>query len=184
MAQRMFVAVVPPQQLREAWTRLLQPLWDELPQLRWTVPRSWHFTCAFLPKVEDARLEAVEERLAEVAERTEPFRLEADGSGAFPDPDQATAIWLGAGAGSDALGRLAERCRNAAARCGVPVEGGRFFAHLTLARADQASVGHLLPALAGLGPVSWQVTEFELIASAGLKNGVGYRHHNRFRLGA
>ncbi|MFN8136718.1 MAG: RNA 2',3'-cyclic phosphodiesterase [Propionicimonas sp.] len=182
MSLRLFVAVLPPPPVVAAWDTLLEPRRDADPSLRWTLPESWHVTCAFMPAVPETRLDALAEALDAVAERTPPFEVVVAGAGAFPDPDHAKALWLGVREGSDPLARLAGRCRTAVAGCGVEVDGGRFRPHLTLARTRPASATRWLRVLDALPPQAWTVDGFSLVHSRSLPGGAGYLTLREHRL--
>ena len=175
MTQRLFVAVVPPVTVREAWDAFLAPRRDAGAELRWVLPESWHITCAFMGRVADAHADALDEALAAVASRTAPFTVAVEGGGAFPNPDAAKVLWLGVAAGARELGEVAVRCRNAATGCGIEVDGGRFRPHVTIARADGQRVLRWLQVLDAIGRQAWPVTGFRLVRSQLLPGGAGYR---------
>jgi 2'-5' RNA ligase len=182
MTQRLFVAVVPPPGVREAWDAFLAPRRDAGTDLRWVLPESWHLTCAFMPRVTDGAADGLEEALGAVAARTRPFTVTVDGAGAFPDPDEAKVLWLGVGEGATELGELAIRCRNAASSCGIEVDGGRFRPHVTIARANGRRVLRWLQVLEAIGRQTWPVTAFRLVRSQLLPGGAGYRTVGEFAL--
>lgn len=182
MSDRLFVAVVPPARVVEAIDGFVAPRRDAEPGFRWTVPEGWHLTCAFLPTVPPGRVEPLEEALGEVAGRTASFAVRLAGAGAFPDAGHAKALWLGLPDGADELGRLARRCRNAAAGCGIEVEGGRFRPHLTLARTRPFSARRWLTVLDAIPEQAWGVEEFVLLRSRLLPGGAGYETVERFAL--
>lgn len=184
MTQRLFAAVVPPAPVVAAWDAFLEPRRDAEPGLRWTRPESWHLTCAFLPAVPDGLVEPLEEALAAVAARTPVFALRVEGAGAFPDPDHARALWLGVTDGADELARLARRCRNAAGGCGLEVEGGRFRAHLTLARTRPIPARRWLTVLDALPPKAWVADAVVLFRSRLLPGGAGYDALGEYPLAA
>ena len=175
MTQRLFVGVVPPTAVRAALDVFLEPRRLAGPELRWMLPEAWHLTCAFLGDVPDAALEDLDAALVDVAARSAPFDLTVAGAGAFPNPDAARVLWLGVDQGAAELGLLALRCRNAAASCGIEVDGGRFRAHLTVARANGVRVLRWLDLLETVEPQSWPVTGFTLIRSRLLPGGAGYQ---------
>lgn len=175
MTQRLFVAVVPPAFVREAWDAFLEPRREAGAELRWVVPESWHVTCAFMARVADRAADDLEEALAAVAARTEPFMITVDGGGAFPTLDAAKVVWLGVTDGAQELGELAVRCRNAAISCGIEVDGGRFRPHVTIARANGQRVMRWLQVLDAIGPLTWPVTRFRLVRSQLLPSGAGYQ---------
>lgn len=170
----MFVAVRPPAEVVRAWDAFLDPRRDAEPGFRWTVADGWHVTCAFMASVPPTLVEPLDEALRAVAERTASFPVEVAGGGAFPDPDHARALWLGVTEGADALGRLAQRCRNAASGCGIEVEGGRFRPHLTIARTRPASARRWLTILDAIPPATWAVDRFVLLRSLMRPGGAGY----------
>ncbi len=182
MTQRLFVAVVPPASVREAWDAFLEPRRDAGTELRWALPESWHLTCAFMARVVDGAADDLEEALAAVAARTRPFTLTVDGAGAFPDPDAAKVLWLGVTAGAQELEQLAVRCRNAATGCGIETDGGRFRPHVTVARANGQRVLRWLQVLDAIGPQTWEVTHFRLVRSQLLPGGAGYQTVGEYAL--
>lgn len=182
MSERLFVAVVPPARVVEAIDDFLEPRRDAEPGFRWTVPEGWHLTCAFLPAVDASRIEPLEEALEEVAARTGPFAVEVAGAGAFPDAGRAKALWLGVPQGAEDLSRLARRCRNAAAACGIEVDGKRFHPHLTLARTEPFAARRWLTVLDAIPAQAWGVEEVSLVRSRLLPGGAGYETLHRFRL--
>lgn len=182
MTERLFVAVVPPASVREAWDTFLDPRRDAGSELRWVLPQAWHLTCAFLPRVSRVLIDGLDEALEGVAGRTAPFQLTVGGAGAFPDPDHAKVLWLGVRGGAEELERLAVRCRNAASGCGIEVDGGKFRPHLTIARANGVSATRWLGVLDAIEPQTWTASGFELIRSRLLPGGAGYQTLGEYRL--
>ena len=136
VTHRMFVAVVPPDDVVEGLEEFLEPR-RESGDFRWTVPETWHVTLAFLAAVPDASLEDLEERLDRAARRRTPVTLRVGGGGAFPDVARARLLYAGVHGEQDdleELRRLSTGVRAAAGRAGVPADGARFRPHVTLAR--------------------------------------------------
>ncbi len=178
MGQRMFVAVVPPDPVREHLAEFL----DSRPGLRWSPPEQWHVTLAFLASVPDHVTDPLLERLARAASRFRPFQARIVGAGAFPHPARAAVLWLGLTrsatpvAGADPrhterdldqpLQRLAVASRNAANAAGATPDGRAFRAHVTLARlrppADATKWLRVLDTY--VGP-DWLVERIALVAS-------------------
>lgn len=182
MTQRLFVAVVPPAEVREAWDTFLEPRRDAGTELRWVLADSWHVTLAFMGRVADGAGDDLDEALAAVAARSDPFALTVGGGGAFPDPDAAKVLWLGVTEGVRELEDLAVRCRNAATRCGIEVDGARFRPHVTIARANGQRVLRWLQVLDAIDPQTWPVTQFRLVRSQLLPGGAGYRTVGEYAL--
>ncbi|MFN7244939.1 MAG: RNA 2',3'-cyclic phosphodiesterase, partial [Dietzia cercidiphylli] len=140
MGHRMFVAVLPPDEVREELERFLEPR----PGPAWTAPSQWHLTLTFCPDVDEWRIDDLSDRLGAVARRHEPFRLRLAGAGAFPSVERAKVLWAGVDqsppppTGHDRrerpLDALAAGARSAANAAGCVPDGARFRPHLTLAR--------------------------------------------------
>jgi 2'-5' RNA ligase len=169
---RMFVAVRPPEPVVEQLAEFLEPRREAGGPLRWTPAERWHVTLAFLPAVADRALDVLVEQLGELAARRPPFSLRLAGAGSFPNPAQAKALWMAVAGDAEALDQLAGGSRSAALRSGVEVAGGRFQAHLTVARSNRpVEATRWLRVLDLYQGPSWQVEEFELIQSQPGANG-------------
>jgi 2'-5' RNA ligase len=180
---RLFLAVTPPEAVRESLESLLGPRRDASTDVRWLPPENWHLTLAFLYEVDDARADNLGDLLAGVAARTAPFAVTVEGGGCFPHADAARVLWLGVAAGADEIGVLARRCRTAAARAGIDVEGGRYRPHLTLGRHSRgAKVRGWLGVLDSFPALAWQVDHFALYSSELNRGGSRYRELQRFEL--
>ncbi len=188
MGQRMFVAVVPPDEVVEHLEDFLEPRRDH--GMPWIHPSQWHVTLAFMESVGAAAELELEDRLAEAATKRRPMTLRLAGGGTFPDPVAARVIWLGlegdgqgreaggapydepqgdtplGGAALDELHRLAVNVRAAASVSGAPVDGKPFHPHLTLARLKRpVEATRWLRVLDTYAGPAWEVDEIELIAS-------------------
>lgn len=184
MSKRLFLAVHPPAFVIDELETFIGPRRDAEPALRWARPDHWHLTLAFLGDVPDDQADRLIEHLEPIAQQTPPFDLTLGGAGAFPHPGAARALWLGAQAGSTELEALARRCRTAAARAAIHVEGGRFHPHLTVARSNRGlAARRWLELLDTFGMFTWQVTDFVLIDSELARGGPRHRVAERFALG-
>lgn len=158
----MFVAVVPPEDVREDLAAFLDPREG----LRWTPADRLHVTLAFLPDVPERILEPLDERLRAALLDLPPFTCRLSGAGAFPNPDRPAVLWLGVDRGRDELEHLAQRVRSAASVAGAAPDGQRFVPHLTLARPPRnRSAIRWLRVLDTYASRSWQVEEVSLIES-------------------
>ena len=165
---RMFVALVPPEQALEDLAEFLGPRQEAEPGFRWTAPEQWHVTLAFLPQVDDRHLDDLQARLERAAGRRTAFAAAVAGAGAFPNPARAKVLFAGVDAGDHAeeLRRLATGARAAATKAGAEAGGGRFHAHLTLARLGRpVEVTRWLRVLDGYRGPAWTAGELALIES-------------------
>jgi RNA 2',3'-cyclic 3'-phosphodiesterase len=165
---RMFVAVVPPDEVVEHLDEFLS-VRREAAAFRWSAPEQWHVTLAFAESVPERSLDDLDERLERVAGRQQPFELAIAGGGAFPDPDHARVLFARLGTsdeGAAALDRLAAGCRTALSSAGARVDGQRFRPHLTLGRLGRPdNVTSWVRLLDAYGGPAWTVDEVALVAS-------------------
>jgi 2'-5' RNA ligase len=186
----MFAAVVPPDEVLEDLEEFLAPR-REAGAFRWTVHEQWHLTLAFMPDVAERHLDDLVERLTRAGRRRTPFTLRVAGGGAFPNAGRARVLWAGVEADEHArteLDRLATGARAAATKAGAAPEGGRFRAHVTLARLGRpAELSRWVRLLDAYRGPAWEVTALALIAShlgEGPRNRPRYELVDSFALGA
>lgn len=165
---RIFAALVPPEEALEHLDGFLD-VRRAAADFRWSPVGQLHLTLAFLPSVDDWRLDDLLERIGEAAGRRTPLLLRVAGGGAFPDPVVAKVLWAGLeldGAASLELERLATGCRIAAGRAGVRVDGQRFRPHVSVARISRAQqVGNWVRLLEGYQGPSWWAGSVRVVAS-------------------
>jgi RNA 2',3'-cyclic 3'-phosphodiesterase len=181
---RMFVALVPPDDVRDHLDEFLA-VRREAARLRWTQADQVHVTLAFCAEVPDRCLDDFAERLTRAARKRTPMTTRIAGGGAFPNPAKARVLYAGLDlepSVSTELTRLATGARAAAAKAGIEVDGQRFRPHLTVAR-----MGHPIEASnwvrlldAYRGP-QWRVDRVALVASY---LGEGPRNRPRYETAA
>jgi len=170
VAERLFVAVAVPAEVRARLDDALAGLRERWPTLRWTRPEGWHLTLAFVGDAEEDRAQAVSDAAAEAAAETGPFEVALTGAlGTFGQ----RVLWAGVAA-PEGLTTLAGRTRASLATRGVDVDDRPFSAHLTLARAPGRG---RLPRSSSdwQGPTSrWWVTEVRVMRSVPAAGGPRY----------
>jgi RNA 2',3'-cyclic 3'-phosphodiesterase len=165
---RMFVAVIPPPEVVEHLDAFLE-VRRGAAAYRWAPVEQLHVTLAFLSDVPDRKLDELVERLERAALRRHAFAASVSGGGAFPNVGRARVLWAGLTLDDDGrteLSRMATGARAAANRTGVPVDGQRFRAHVTVARLghpeEVTSWVRLLDAYRG---PTWTIDRMILVAS-------------------
>jgi 2'-5' RNA ligase len=165
---RMFVALRPPTDAVDHLDEFLD-VRRAAAGFRWAPVEQFHVTLAFLADVPDRTLDDLMARLTRAAARRTAFATTIAGGGAFPNAARARVVWAGLDLdehGRTELSRLATGARAAANRAGVPVDGQRFRAHLTVARLGQpqdvTSWVRLLDSYRGL---TWTAGHIALVAS-------------------
>jgi RNA 2',3'-cyclic 3'-phosphodiesterase len=139
-AARRFVALPVPAEVREQ-VRAALPRRDGhgVEGLRWSRPEGWHLTLAFLGQVTDDRVPAITEAITGAVDAAAqvPEGLRIDGIGRFG----RKVLWIGVeDRPPGSLTPLVDAVRAAVGSLGFEVEGDRFHAHVTLARAGRRQV--------------------------------------------
>ena len=172
MGQRMFVAITPPDDVREHLADFLAPRAG----MPWIDTAQWHLTLAFLASVPEHRTDDLVETLTRSAARRLPCRLALAGAGAFPSVERATVLWLGLdvdgipasapGAPETEVHRLAVNARAAGTAIGAPPDGKRFVPHLSLARLTRPiEATKWLRVLDTYRSPAWRLDAIDLVAS-------------------
>lgn len=177
---RAFVAVLPPAEVVDRVDDFLAPRRDALAerdQWRWTRREHLHVTLAFMPELEEWRVEPLIDDVEGWVARQRSPRIRLARAGAFPDPGAARVLWAGVEeVDMDEDGEIGEEpvlpawaksLRALANHVGGRVEGTRFHPHLTLARSrgGPRPAGHLLQSLDTLHTPAWTADEISLLAS-------------------
>lgn len=99
--------------------------------LRWSEPRAWHLTLAFLGGVDPDDVPALSAAIGRIAARHEAVRVPTGRLGAFPRPGSARVLWYAVGDPDGAIGAIAADLAQAVRR----VQDEPYHPHVTLARA-------------------------------------------------
>lgn len=134
MNKRLFVAIDPPQYIRDHLTMLC----CGLPNARWTSPEQFHLTLSFIGEVDGSSFLDIREALGEVT--TPQFSLQLHGVGFFPPRGQPRVIWAGVEK-SEPLTLLQRKITTRLFHLGLEPDNRKFSPHITLARLQQTSVG-------------------------------------------
>lgn len=160
---RAFVAVRMNHQVEGTVAAMIEELRREHDGVSWVARANLHVTLKFLgTAVEAHRLERLTAALHELAARTAPFTIVAEGLGAFPDFEHPRAIWTGLH--SVELGALASRVETTAVECGFERDDHRWNGHLTIGRVREASrLGDLRAAIRASSGRRFGTSEIESI---------------------
>src|SRR5688572_17340166 len=124
---RLFVALSLPESVAETLT------WMQggIRGAKWEPQDKLHLTLRFIGDVEHGHLRRIIEALEHV--RHPPFELGIRGVGHFSSSGQPRVLWAGVNDSTDVVG-LHGKIERALERVGVPKDGRKFHAHVTLAR--------------------------------------------------
>lgn len=135
---RCFVAVPMPEPLGSSLAASVAAWRAEpaAPDLRWTAPRSWHLTLAFLGPLEPAVVPSAVEVLRGVVVATGRWHAESATLGTFGGARRARVLWYGVADPDERLEGLARSVRDALAPLAPGLAGEEpFTGHVTLARS-------------------------------------------------
>lgn len=178
-AKRLFIALTPPQAVRDTLARAAQPL----PGVSWTRPEQLHVTLRFLGEVEEERIGPLIERLHGV--HVAPFILPVEMVGTFPPGRPTRVLWIGVGAGHPRLFQLRQRLDDTLLAFGLALDVRTFHPHITLARTTDTaakSIAHWLHVQREFAAPPFQVEAFDLYSSQLQPEGAIYTREAHFPL--
>lgn len=129
---RLFVALDVPDETRRALGGVIQKFQSVCRAARWMRAESIHVTLKFIGEVEEAKLPAIKDSLANV-KSSGPIEIAFGNFGFFPTERRPRVFWLGIESGPE-LAALAADISSALEPVGIPREERAFRPHLTLAR--------------------------------------------------
>lgn len=161
---RAFVAVTLPDDVSgrlEEYINALRPLY----RVRWVRREQMHITLKFLGELEPEVIDDVKEALIPL-KHFEPFRIELDTVGAFPNIRNANVLWLSGSKGAKELGRISGRVNNALLDgAGLEKDTKKFRAHMTIARLKGENAGDIVNSMGTLPLLGWTCRELVLMQS-------------------
>jgi len=169
---RTFVAIFPPQDVREALIHAAQNLRTS-GDFRLVGQEKIHLTLKFLGDVAEQDLGTIEKALQPLGESHDPFEASTSAFGAFPSEQKARILWAGIERGSDHLRTIAETVENLLVPAGFERESRPYVPHLTLGRA-RARRAKLDPPQTSPPTLRFTVRGVDLVKSAAGQNGVTY----------
>ena len=174
---RLFVAIRPPEDIREQ----LLDLMEGVPDLRWQQDEQLHLTLRFIGEVDRPMAEDVAAALERI--RFDPFQLSLDGVGRF-EKHRRGALWAGV-APKDQLKALNAKVERACQSAGLEPERRAYHPHITLARWKGRAPGldRFMELHGGLSSQPWPVDEFILYESRLGREGAHYEPVERYSLG-
>ena len=163
---RLFVAVVPPDEVVEHLAEHLAPRVEAGPDLRWADRDQWHVTLAFLAAVAERRLDELIETISASVGRRPPLLLRVAGAGTFPNPYAARVLWAGVQALDGDLVTVGNGIRAACNSVGATPDGTRLRPHVTLARFGRPTEAtRWIRALEPYRGPSWRAEHVSLVES-------------------
>jgi 2'-5' RNA ligase len=119
--------------------------------VRWVDPQGIHLTLKFLGDMASDRIDEINMAIDEATQGLNPFRLELQEVGAFPNLNRVQVVWVGAKGELDKLMYLQKQIESNTEQLGFPREERAFTPHLTLGRVrnytspdDRKKLGQIL----------------------------------------
>ncbi len=181
MAKRLFIAIEPPESVRD----VLLALDPRLPGVRWVRREKLHLTLSFLGNVEIAAEDRLHDTLGNI--RVGPFWLPVAGLGSFGSRHRPSVLWVGVGRGHPHLFALRKAVADATLAAGLEPELASFAPHFTVARCrvgetDPGAVRRFLKEHADFDAGRFPVTNFRLLSSDLAPSGAPYAVQQEFPL--
>ena len=186
---RTFAAVEINAAIRSTAEKLIESLGSAGADVKWVEPNNMHLTLKFLGEVPSQEIPRICESVARGAAKVEPFEFEVYGAGAFPNTARPRTLWLGAGAGEEAMIDLHGHVEAALIKLGYRKEHRRFRPHLTIGRVRRGGpgleqLGELLEEQADLEAGKITVSHVVVFSSELDRGGPIYQALGRAKLGA
>ena len=162
---RAFVAVRVPGFVADTLDNFLAEL-RPLAPIRWVRREQFHITLKFLGELQPDIIAQVKDTL-EPLKFFQPFIIDLQHIGAFPNLAAPRVLWLSGNKGSSELARIARIVDDTLAdEVGLVRDSRKFLPHLTLARLKDTHLPEALVRKLGEVPVlSWECRELSLMRS-------------------
>jgi 2'-5' RNA ligase len=186
-SKRIFIAVDVPEEARGVVAEYIADLRSSFSEVRvgWERAEKLHFTLKFLGHVEEANVPKVQDAIAGMIHRYQPFTAELSGTGLFPNTREPRILWLGIGVCREEMIQLGKEIESAVERLGFAKEPRPFSPHLTIGRIRQPGKGRDLAAAhlsSVFPPIEFSVDHVTIYESILGPSGSCYEVISRHRL--
>lgn len=131
---RAFLAIDPPEGIRETLVSVQNTLKKELPGVRWVSPEGIHLTLKFFGQIGKRELASITALVPQELMDASPLKLSIESIGVFPHLRRPRVLWLGTGGEVEKLVNLTNHLECSLEKAGFPREERPFTPHWTLAR--------------------------------------------------
>lgn len=183
---RTFIAVPISEAIRLTLKEFQVQLGQSKSIIKWVAPKNIHLTLHFLGELEVFQIEQVNKLIAKITASEKPFKIDIEGTGAFPQLSRPRILWVGLTSGKNDLIRLHQALKKELSKVNLLNEHKPFSPHITLGRVRSSNgINHLRNILQENQQQQWgsqSVESIELIQSLLYPSGPVYRVLNRFPL--
>ncbi len=135
---RSFIAIPLSGEVQRAARKMLRELRGEKDGMKWVPEDNLHLTLKFLGDVVDRDVPSVCRVVRDCCSQVEPFDLELQGCGGFPNLERPRVVWAGIEQGGDSLATLVTSLEKGLASLGFRPDSRDYRPHLTLGRAGSS----------------------------------------------
>jgi 2'-5' RNA ligase len=174
---RTFIAIEIPAEIKTALSRLQTELRRASAEVSWTKPENIHLTLKFLGEIEPRLVNEIERACVETIAEFQPFTLDLNGAGVFPNARQPRVLWAGLSGEIEKAVEIQRRLDGRLAAIGFGREEKPFRPHLTVGRIKSNKKTRELIALAEayqLPDLSFDVKEMVVMKSELRREGALY----------
>lgn len=166
---RAFIAIELEPAIREQLRNLQEKLRTSRADVKWVTPTNIHLTVRFLGGTPVAKLEALMDSLPQVLKTAQPFSLNIDALGGFPNLRYPRIIWVGVKDGAEETRGIAGSIEKHLITLGFEKEDRPFSPHITIGRVRSGknlnNLIQLLTATTLASPLRQDVKQLTLFKS-------------------
>ncbi len=134
---RLFIALPLPEPVVEKLGAITERLQSREWPVRWTTANTVHLTLHFIGEVEPSQAELIRMALPGEVARHQPFTMQTDRLGVFPDRRKPRVLWMGLEGDTERLAALHDGIGHLLAGLDLEVDERAFAPHITLGRLRQ-----------------------------------------------
>lgn len=134
---RSFIAIEISDDVRRALDNFIRELKSGGNNVKWVRVEGIHLTLKFLGNIPGSMISEIKDAMERAIDKEEPFDIQVEGSGAFPNLRKPRVFWAGIKEETGRLADLAQRLQDELKSLGFEPENRAFRPHLTVGRVRQ-----------------------------------------------
>jgi len=135
--------------------------------LKLVKPENIHVTLRFLGEIQQEMIKKISDEMDGIS--FEPFNMELQGVGVFPNIRRINVIWVGIRKGLKQVEEIYDQLEGCLTKLGFKSDGKKFSPHITISRVrtgrNKEDLGHLLKELQDLDFGSFKISTLKLMKS-------------------
>lgn len=156
---RTFIAIDTPEEIKKQMTEIQSELKRSEADVKWEPSSKFHITVKFLGEVKEVMLKETIQIIEDVVIKHQPFMLQYEKVGFFPNLKNPRIIWIGCMDISQNLAKIKTLLDEGLKESGFEAEDRTFQPHITIGRVKSLrGIKNLIPILENLNFTS-KVTE-------------------------